>query len=122
MLKDYPIYFDDTEVMEWSDWEEQSEVVENTYQTEAGTDQLQVVRYDKLKVSTSYRCHSEWLQKFAAFAKQDSIAVKMYDAELMNYTTRTMRIRNFKKSPIEFSGKVADTNGVWNVSFVLEEF
>ena len=122
MLNEYPIFFDDTEIMPWSKWEESSEVVENTYQTEAGTDQLQVVRYDKLNVSAEYRCQSEWLQRFAAFAEQDEINVKMYDAKLMDYKTRKMRMRNFKKNPIEFSDRLKDTNGVWNVSFDLEEF
>lgn len=122
MLKDFPIYFDDKEIMQWSKWEESHEVVENTYATEAGTDQVDVVRYDKLSVSCQFRCHSEWLANFSDFAKKNIIQVKLYDSALQDYTTRKMRMRDFKTVPIEHSEKMKDTNGVWDVSFVLKEF
>ena len=47
MLKDYPVYFDTTEVMQWSKWDENRTVIENAYETEAGTDQIDVVRYGR---------------------------------------------------------------------------
>lgn len=122
MLKDYPVKFDGEEIFQWDKWEESSEVIENTYQTEAGTDQVDAVRYDKLSVSCQYRCHSDWIAKFKAWSKQDSIVVSLYDAESKAYADRTMRIRDFKAAPIEFSETVDDTNGVWNVSFTLGEF
>lgn len=122
MLKDFPVSFDETEIMQWSKWEEERKVIENTYETEAGTDQVDVVRYGKLTVSCEYRCHSEWLRIFTDFSERDSIQVSFYDTKLMTSTTKTMRIRDFKAKPIEFSENVQDTNGVWNVSFKLEEF
>ncbi len=122
MLKDFPVRFDETEIIQWSKWEEEREVIENTYETEAGTDQVDVVRYGKLTVSCEYRCHSEWLRIFTDFSEHDSIQVTLYDAKLLTSTTKTMRIRDFKTKPIEFSENVQDTNGVWNVSFKLEEF
>lgn len=122
MLKDFPIFFDDTEVMQWNKWEESYDVVENTYTTEAGTDQVEVTRYDKLSVSCQYKCHSDWVATFKAFSKQDSIQVKMYDVGLKDYITRTMRLRDFKAVPVEFSEVLEDTNGVWDVTFKLKEF
>lgn len=122
MLKDYPVTFDGIEVMPWSKWDEDREVIENTYQTEAGTDQIDVVRYGKLSVSCQYRCHDEWLRIFTDFSERDSIEVSSYDTKQAMSTVKIMRIRDFKASPIEFSESVADTNGVWNVSFKLEEF
>jgi hypothetical protein len=53
MLKDFPIYFDDTKLFSPSSWDESYAVVESTNQTEAGTDQIIVTRYDKLSVSAS---------------------------------------------------------------------
>lgn len=122
MLKDYPVTFDGIEVMQWSKWEESREVIENTYQTEAGTDQIDVVRYGKLTVSCQYRCHDEWLRIFTDFSERDSIEVSSYDTKEGRSTVKIMRIRDFKADPIEHSEKVQDTNGVWNVSFKLEEF
>lgn len=122
MLKDYPVYFDTTEVMQWSKWEENRTVIENAYETEAGTDQLDVVRYGKLTVNCQYRCHDEWLRIFTEFSKHDQIEVSSYDIHQGMNTVKIMRMRDYKVSPIEFSEKVKDTNGVWDVSFKLEEF
>ena len=122
MLKDYPVTFDGVEVMQWTKWDESREVIENTYETEAGTDQVDVVRYGKLSVSCQYRCHDEWLRIFTDFSERDQIEVSSYDTKTGISTVKIMRIRDFKAEPIEFSESVADTNGVWNVSFKLEEF
>ena len=56
MLSEYPIYFDDVKLFTPESWEESYAVIENTNQTEAGTDQVIVTRYDKLSVSASFNC------------------------------------------------------------------
>jgi hypothetical protein len=122
MLSDYPIYFDETKLFSPESWEESYNVVESTNQTEAGTDQVIVTRYDKLSVSASFQCSSRWAAIFAGFRDQDSIAVKLYDLKAQDYKTRTMRIRNFKTGPEKNSEKTKGTNGLYTVSFDLEEF
>ncbi len=122
MLKDYPIYFDETELFTPESWEESYSVIESTNQTEAGTDQVIVTRYDKLSVSASFQCSSRWAAKFAEFRDKDSIVVKLYDLKTQNYKTRTMRIRNFKTGPEKNSEKTKGTNGLYTVSFDLQEF
>ena len=42
MLKDYPIRFEGEAIFTPSSWEEESAVVENVNETEAGTDQVMV--------------------------------------------------------------------------------
>ena len=122
MLSEYPIYFDDTKLFTPESWEESYAVVESTNQTEAGTDQVIVTRYDKLSVSASFQCSSRWAATFAAFRDKDSIAVKLYDLKTQDYKTRTMRIRNYKTAPEKNSEKTKGTNGLYTVSFDLEEF
>lgn len=122
MLSDYPVYFDGTKLFPPAGWEESYSVVESTNQTEAGTDQVIVTRYDKLSVSASFQCSSRWAAVFAAFRDRDSIAVKLYDLKEQDYRTRTMRIRNFKSGPEKNSEKTRGTNGLYTVSFDLEEF
>ena len=121
MLNDYPILFNDTEIMQWSKWEESYETIENVYETEAGTDQINVIRYGRLQVDAQFRCHSDWLSRFRAFANMDTLELHQYDTETKAYKTFTVRIREFKAQPVEFSEKVPDTNGVWDVSFVIKE-
>ena len=122
MLNEYPIYFDDTKIFTPENWQESYDVVENTNQTEAGTDQVIVVRYDKLSVSASFHCSSRWAAKFAEFRDKNSIAVKLYDLKTQDYKTRTMRMRNFKSEPEKNSEKTKNTNGLYTVSFDLQEF
>lgn len=122
MLKDYPVLINGVALMESNSWEEESNTIENTYETEAGTDQVSVTRYDKLTVSANFRCHSDWLRQFKQWSKADTLTVQMYDAIANGYVSRTMRMRNFKQKLVEYSEKVHDTNGVWNVTFSLEEF
>ena len=122
MLKDYPIFFDDTELFTPESWKEGYSVVENTNQTEAGTDQVIVVRYGKLSVSASFNCSSRWASIFAGFRDQDIIAVKMYDLKSQGYVTHQMRMRNFKTGPEKHSEKISNTNGLYVVSFDLEEY
>ena len=122
MLSEYPIYFDDVKLFTPESWEESYAVIENTNQTEAGTDQVIVTRYDKLSVSASFKCSSRWAAKFAEFRDKDSIQVKLYDLKTQDYKTRTMRMRNFKTGPEKNSEKTKGTNGLYTVSFDLEEF
>ncbi len=42
------IKFDDEEIIQPESWSEDSEVIETVNETEAGTDQIAVLRYDKL--------------------------------------------------------------------------
>lgn len=122
MLNDYPVKFDDEQIFPPESWEESSEVIENVNQTEAGTDQVSVTRYDKLSVSASFNCSSRWASKFKAYSKKNSISVSLYDLEEQGYKTRTMRIRNFKAKPQDNSRLTPGTNGLWSVSFDLNEF
>ena len=122
MLNDYPVKINNVELFPANKWDEDSEVIEDVQTSEAGTDITTVTRYDKLTVSAEYRCRSQWLGKFKAWSKADTLTVQIYDPVTDKYLSRTMRMRNFKSSLIEFSEKVKDTQGVWNVSFTLEEF
>lgn len=122
MLSEYPIYFDDVKLFPPSKWEESSSVVESVNQTEAGTDQVIVTRYDKFSVSASFQCSAGWASKFAAFRDKDSIEVKLYDLKTQGYRTRRMRMRNFKPGLEEHSENTKGTNGLYTVSFDLEEF
>ncbi len=121
-LSSYPILFDEEAIFEPASWDEDSEVIETINQTEAGTDQIVVTRYDKLTISCSFQCSSAWTKKFKEYSQQDSIEVSIYDHIEQEYEVRTMRIRDFKIQLVDNSWKVQGTSGLWNVSFNLTEF
>ena len=51
----YPTMFDSTEILSPTSWKESSNVIETVNQSEAGTDLIDVTRYDKLVVDASYK-------------------------------------------------------------------
>lgn len=122
MLSDYPVKFNNENIPEPLTWQEDSAVIENINETEAGTDQIAVTRYDKLTISCSFQCSHRWAKKFKEYSKQNELTVKIYDLIEMDYKVRVMRIRDLKLSLIENSIKTPGTNGLWNVSFNLIEF
>ena len=64
------ITFDDEEIIQPESWSEDSEVVETVDETEAGTDQISVVRYDKLSISCSFNCSHRWAKNSRSTAKK----------------------------------------------------
>lgn len=122
MLSGYPVKFDLETVFTPTSWEESSEVIENINETEAGTDQIAVTRYDKLSVSCSFNCSSVWAAKFKAYSKKDFISVSIYDLIDKVYKVRNMRIRDFKAKLVDNSWNTPGTNGLWEISFTLIEF
>ena len=117
-----PIKFDGEDIIEPVSWSEDSEVIETVNETEAGTEQISVTRYDKLSVSCTFQCSHRWAKKFKKYSQQDEISVSFYDILNENYAARQMRIRDFKVSLVDNSWRTPNTNGLWNVSFNLIEF
>lgn len=120
--------FNDTEILYPLSWDETYETVENTGQSEAGTDLVNVVRYGKLSVSCSFRVTNTWLATFKSFMALDSFTLSIHvgwtDAEEPEpvYETHTVRMRDFAQSRMTKSEDLEITIGIWDISFTLEEF
>lgn len=121
MLSSYPIQFNSTQIIKPSKYTENYEVVEAVNQSEAGTDIVAVTRTGKLSISLEYKCTSFWLKKFVNYADEDTIEVKKYAATESGYETYTMRMRKLKVNFEENSENVATSDGLWTVTFTLEE-
>lgn len=122
MLKQYPTYFNTTEILRPFSWSETPDIIETINETESAKDLISVARYDKMTIDAKYRVTSSWLKIFKEYSQQPSISVKIYDPIMEGYKTRTMRMRNLKTDLIRKSEIVDDTNGLWEVSFKLIEF
>lgn len=118
----YPIYFNSTVIPFPLDYSEEHGVVDKVKQTEAGTDIVTVARYGKLKASMTIVCLQETLQTIAGFSSIDSFTFKRYDPVTNDYGEKIVRMRNFNYTPRKGSEDLTETNGVWEVSFDLEEF
>lgn len=123
MLKNFPIFFDTTEIKPApAAWGRSYENIEEINTTEAGTDDVEVIRRGKSTISCSFRCSSVWASIFANFNLQPMIDVRFYDIATKGYVTLTMRMDGFSAELLEYSDTIDGTHGLYNVSFDLLEF
>lgn len=123
MLKDYPIYFDDVNIGFFpSTWEESYTNIENSAETEAGTTLVTIVRKSKLSVSVSCGVTADKAKMFKEFSMKDSFILKKYDTLEQEYQEYNVRMTEFSISLKPSTEKISISNGLWYVSFTLEEF
>lgn len=118
----YPMLFNTTAIPFPNSYSENSQTIEKTKQTEAGTDIVNLIRQNKLKASMSFKCLQTTLQTLASFETENSFVFKRYNPKNGTYEERTVRMRNFKHNLIKGSEDLSEVDGVWEVSFTLEEF
>ena len=121
-LKDYPIYFDTTELFRPEKWEESYEKIQNVFQSEAGTDLVVRVRSGKLKVSAEFRCTDDDFNTFQGFDAAASFTLKSYDVVTEAYKSRTVRMENLKGVVEPHSDYITASMGLYTVTFDLIEF
>ena len=124
MLKDdYPIVIDNTEVpLKKQQWNRSYVNICNIAQTEAGTDDVEYIRFAKTTIAASFKCTDDWAKFFAECNNKPSLTVKFYDLQTETYVEKTMRMDSLTANEIKYSDQVDVSNGLYNVSFRLLEF
>jgi len=120
MLDKY-LKFDGTQIPNPTSYAEDSDTIENQYETEAGGLNVSVTRYDRLHVSVSFDVSSAWVKKLKEYSKKDTITVTLIDLSLDAKSDHIMILRNFKSKFVDHSQHTRWTNGLWSVSFELQE-
>ena len=121
MLKDHPYRINEIELPFTASWEESYGKIENVKTTEDGHKDKTVVRDDILNVKVSIQCKSDLAAALEAASQNDSVTLTRYNIVTQSEETRTMWMDGFQKKPVEESWKLKTTDGVWVVSFSLEE-
>ena len=124
MLKrDYPIYFGTEEItiphLTWSVGYANNVVINPT---EAGTDDVEYIRFGKVTIRAQFRCMDEWTSFFARYNNLPGFEVKYYDVESKEYVTKIMRMDGLSISERRRSDTLEVTNGTYDISFNLVEF
>lgn len=123
MLSNYPIYFDNTEItIRRVQWSRGYENLANVSETEAGTDDVEVIRKGKTVIGAAFNCSDRWASILSAFNDQQSIQVRFYDIKTKDYVTLKMRMEDLNIDEVQYSDRVSGTNGLYIVSFSLVEF
>lgn len=101
---------------ETSSFSIQPQVIENVYQTEAGTDTGVLIRSGKVKMVCGWENAPDSFRTLAeGFCAAATVSVT-FDS-----VTRTMRARNLKEDLVRYSNRYDGSKGLWNISFELEE-
>lgn len=116
------IYFNQTEIPFPHSWVENPQKLKNTFTTEAGTEIDLIVRAKKLSVSFATTCLDDELQIYFQFRDLNSFTLTKYDPLTKSSTTAMVRMTDFNYGLVRKSANLTATNGVWEVSFNLEEF
>lgn len=124
MLKNYPIKINDTAIPFPKTWSEDRTRIASNFQTESGKRKSILVRNARKTWSGSWVVTSSWLKRFEDYRTENTLTLKVYDASTDAYKSHTVSIsdESFRFELIEGSEMVGRTNGLYNVSFELEEF
>lgn len=95
-----------------------------THETESGKQEEVSTRRGRKSITISGTVLQPLLTQLLALEYLDEFTAQIYDPALNDYDTMTVRIGagTMKYSLKEKSARLRTTNGVWNVSFNLEEF
>lgn len=122
MLSEYPTFFDNTQILNPTTWDETYENVKDLKTTEAGKDSIAYLRWAKLTVDATYCVTDRWVKIFQGFSWKNQFTLKKYDVYEEDYTEVTVRMEDFKISLMPKSENIAVSNGIYEVSFKLVEF
>ena len=95
-----------------------------THETEGGTQEDSSTRRGRKSISISGVVLQPLLTKLLSLEYLDEFQAQIYDPALNDYDTIQVRVGpgSMSYGLKEKSAKLTTTNGVWNVSFALEEF
>jgi hypothetical protein len=95
-----------------------------THETEGGKQEDVTVRRGRKSIAISGVVLQPLLTRLLALEYLDEFTAEIYDPAIDDYATMLVRIGpgSMSYGLKEKSAKLRTTNGVWNVSFTLEEF
>ena len=124
LQKNYPITLNNVEYQYFKVWNTTRNDYVTTHETEAGTQEDVVTRKGRLSISVSVTCLQPLLASLLSLADMDEFEAKIYNPATDDYDTIDVRIGagsmsyNLKTGSADLSA----VNGVYEVSFTLEEF
>lgn len=124
MLTSYPILINSDAIPFPDSWQENPNKIVSGFEMENGGRATIVKRSSRLSISASFTVTNRWLEKFEHYRGMSTLTVSIYDAEVGNYVNHTMEIvpESFTYNLIRHSERVRNTQGLWSLSFELEEF
>ena len=110
------ITIDNVPLPETASFDIDVKVIEDVFQTEAGTDVAIVTRYGKHTINLAWEGATATFKNQAeAFCSQASVTVAFESS------TWICRARDLKEKLVRYSNRYNGSKGLWDISFTLEE-
>ena len=124
LQKNYPIKLNNVEYQYFKTWNITRNDYVQTHETEAGTQEDVITRKGRRSISVSVTCLQPLVAQLVALANLDEFEAQIYDVLTDDYDTMDVRIGagSMSYSLKTGSADLSAVNGVWEVSFTLEEF
>lgn len=124
MLKTYPVKINNEAIPFPDSWTENPKKITEQFETEDGHRKVLLIRSERLSASVSFTVSSRWLKKFKQWRDASTLTVQIYNAVTGSYSSKTMDIvpDSFEYQLVRHSEQMANTDGLWKLSFELEEF
>lgn len=120
----YPIMLNNVEYQYFKTWNIKRNDYVTTHETEGGTQEDVIIRKGRRSIGVTVTCLQPLLAQLLSLADLDDFEAKIYDPATNNYDTLSVRIgkNSMSYNLKERSADLESVNGVWSVSFTLEEF
>lgn len=124
LQKNYPIILNNVEYQYFKTWNIKRNDYVTTHETEAGTQEDVTTRKGRLSIGITVTCLQPLVAQLIGLANLDEFEVEIYDVASNDYVTINARVGagSMSYSLKQGSADLETVNGVWSVSFTLEEF
>ena len=124
LQENYPIILNGTSYKYFKTWGTSLKDTITTHETESGKQEDVIMRKGRRSISVSVTCLQPLLASLLALQNIDEFVARIYNPAIDDYDTMDVRIASNSMSYnlVEKSADLTAVNGVWEVSFNLEEF
>lgn len=124
LKNDYPVELNGTAYAPFKQWSISYNDSGETHETEGGKQEDAITRRGRRSIAVNTVCLEAIARQLVALEDLDEFTVKFYDLKTGGYVTIEARIAfgSMSASLREKSSNLEYCNGVWDISFTLEEF
>ena len=124
LSSNYPIILNGVSYQYFKTWNTKRNDHVTTHETEAGTQEDVTIRKGRKSISVSVTCLQPLLKGLIELAELDEFEAQIYDPVSDDYEEIIVRVgpNSMSYNLKQKSADLETVNGVWQVTFTLEEF
>lgn len=124
LVTDYPTIINGVQYLPFKQWNISYKDARTVHETEGGTQEDVIINTGRRSIAVATTCLQATATLLVGLEDLNNFSVKFYDIKSNTYVETIMRVAPNTMSCAlkEKTSKLSTTNGVYNVSFTLEEY